>query len=227
MALSKIFALLCITLALLPAAKAQDDRIRVAVAGIQSTFEPRFPNADKESVRAEAARVVREKLHQAIREVRYEGFAEDDVRAAIQKLQLDLTKAKDRGQRGLKKLGDELGANFVILATISDASQQNYEASAVLANLSGAASNTKVKVRLWLLDVPGNKLLIDGKVFGGEAKGPRFGTTKREELSGNPADVAASIAQENKRRAEWIGRAAWEAILLALGSVIGIKELYL
>lgn len=224
MALCKFFSLLCVALTLLPSAQAQDDRIRVAVAGIQSTFEPRFPNADKEGVRAEAARVVREKLHQAIREVRYEGFAEDDVKSAILKLQLDLSKAKDRGQRGLKKLGDELGANFIVLATISDVSQQNYEASAVLANLSGAASNTKVKVRVWVLDVPGNKLLLDGKVLDGVAKGPRFGTTKRDELSGNPADVAANIAHENRRRAEWIGRAAWEAMKPELGSLLGLKD---
>jgi hypothetical protein len=93
----------------------------------------------------------------------------------------------------------------------------------VLSNLSGPASITKAKVKVWLLDVPLGKMVVDGKAFDGESKGPRFGTTKRGELSGNPQDVAAAIMQENKRRAEWMGRAAMAAVDAALGPTLGLK----
>jgi hypothetical protein len=199
------------------------DKVRVVIAAVLNTSDPRFANADKDDVRSLSAKVASERLRKALVDARYDVPDAEETEAAAKRLALDFTKGKDRSKNSLRKLGDEMKAGFVVLAWITDVGQENFEASAVLSNLSGPASLTKAKVKIWLLDVPAGRMTLDGKAFDGEAKGPRFGTTKRGELSGNPQDVAAAIMQENKRRAEWMGRAAMAAVDAAMGSALGLK----
>lgn len=210
---------------LLAAGTAQERQpIKVAVAPPLCSAEPKFENSDREFLRQTASEVLAKRLRKAAESAEYQSFDEESVKAAMGKLGLDLSRSKDRGGKSLMRLGEELNANFLIFVWITDVRQQNHEVSAVLSNLSGPASTTHVKARLWLLDVVSNKLVIDGKEVSGEAKGPRFGTTKRGELSGHPDDVGAAIRDANRRRAEWVGRAAWEAVKPLLGQEIGLKD---
>lgn len=223
MMVARWVALFALVLAGVAAFAAGPDKIKVVLLPIQNTSDPKFANVDKQAVRAEAVKVAIARMRKALEAADYEVPSEEDTTAALKKLDLDFSKPKDRGLRAMSKVGAEFGAGFVILAWITDVKQENLSVGSILNNLGGPASSTKTTVRVWLLDVPAGRMDVDGKAFEAEAKGPRLGTTKRDELSGNPQDVAYSIMQENKRRAEWTGRAAFLTLVQALGGKIGIQ----
>ncbi len=198
-------------------------KIRVAVVPMLNTSEPRFPNVLRDAVRERTNRIASDWFRAAIVDADYEPAQEAEVTDALSRLELDFSKDRQRSKENLAKLGKELGAAFVVLACVTACEQRNAEGSAILGNLKGPQSRSKAEVRVWLLDAASDRLILDGKAFTAEVGGPFFGTTRRSELSGNPQDVQYMIMHENKRRAEYIGKAAAAALYSGLGAIMGLK----
>lgn len=200
-------------------------KIKVAIAPLYNTSDPRFPNVEKQGVRQATGKRASEWLKSALEEAGYYVVPDSDVEAAVKKLELDFSKDKHRNKESFGKLGTDLGCGFVIFVWITRVHQENVELSAAISNIGKPMSESRTDARIWLWDVTNKKLELDGKgPFQGTAKGPYFGTTKRSEMSGNPKDVSFMILQENKRRAEWMGKAAAVAVHAALGAQLGLKQ---
>jgi hypothetical protein len=200
-------------------------RPRVFVAPVVNTCDPRFANAIKDAVREAMSRITGEYTAAALKDAGYEGPSSGDAKKALEKLEIDFSKGGDRNLGKLVSAGAELGCGFAVLVWIHDCSQENAEQEALLSNLGARQSQSKAKVRVWIADVPGKKLILDGSKVSTEglAKGPFFGTTRKGELSGNPQDVEFVIMEENRRRATWLGKAACVAVFEAVGPKLGLK----
>lgn len=198
-------------------------KIKVVVVPVLSTFTPRWEYVDEDLVRKAAAETVEVYLRDAFADAHYDLAGFDVVKANLNGLGVDFEKSKQRTADNFAKLGARHEAGFVVLLVIEGFSQRNARTGEMLNNLGGPQSETKAKVRTWLYDAPGSKMLIDGKTFEGAAKGPFFGTTKRDELSGPPDAVGKMLELENKRRGLWIGRAACVAVNEAISKRLGLR----
>jgi hypothetical protein len=199
--------------------------VKVAVLPILNTCEPRFPNSDKAAVREAMNRLVCEWLAKQLEGAGYSQILSDAAAEAIRAGKVDMAKADRRNAETLHKLGRELGAGLVVFIWIEGSKQENAEIGAILGSAGKAGSESRVTARVWLADVPSSKLVLDGAKLRleGVSKGPFFGTTRRREMSGNPQDVAYVIMEENRKRAEWLAKAAIEAVRKGLGGVLGFK----
>lgn len=218
-----LLALCLATAAVVGAAQEPARKIKVAVAPVIATFNPRWEHVDEDLVRKAAAESVELYLRDAFADAHYDLAPFDIVRANLGGLGVDFEKPKQRTPENFAKLGSRHEAGFVAVVIIESFSQKNARPGEMLSNLAGPQSETRAKVKVWLFDVPGNKVLIDGKSFEGTAKGPFFGTTKSDELSGPPDAVGKMLELENKRRGLWIGRAACAAVNEGLGKRLGLR----
>ncbi len=198
-------------------------RVRVVVAPVIATFNPRWEYVDEDLVRAKAAETLELYLSAALGDAGYDAPGYDIVRANLKGLSIDFGQSRQRTRANLTALGQRHEAGYVALVVIEGFSQRNASPGTILNDLGKRQSETKSRVKVWLLDASSGKLLLDSKGYEGVAEGPFFGTTKRDELSGQPDAIGKMLEIENKRRALWIGRAACLAVNEAIGKWLGLR----
>lgn len=201
-------------------------RISIALAPIVNTCDPRFPHADKEFVRAEIDGWIEKLLTRSAESSGYRLIGREKTGSAVKDLGIDFSNGRQRALAQLTGLGKQVEAQFVILILVGKDSQKNAEVSSILSNPGRPQSESKVEVRTWVASVSDAKLLADGskRAITGIAQGPYFGTTRSGEITGNPDDIAQMILLESKRRAEWLGRAAFSGTMQVLSNTLGFKQ---
>lgn len=132
----------------------------------------------------------------------------------LQGLGIDLSKPNERGKATFERMALEAKTRFVAYFDIRRITQKNRSEGAILSNLGKPQSETKVEVQVYLFDVEQKLLLCLGSNNGleGVYEGPYFGTTKKDEISGDPQAKAAIIRNENRKRMEAVGHAVWIAV---------------
>lgn len=180
---------------------------------------PRMAEVEPIWVRAEIGRQLFQALGKSYVGRGHQWASPTAVAQALGALEFDPDKSATRDAAHLLALGRKLNCEVVLLPVIEGVAQKNQGTTAILGGTAKPASETRVKVRLWAADVREGTLRVAGReAIEGIANGPFFGTTRRDEMSGNPADQDVIIRLENRKRAEWIARAAVEAMRKALGS---------
>jgi hypothetical protein len=151
-----------------------------------------------------------------------------DVRAAVESRRLKLEVERERTPAALDALAKNVGADAVIYVQLVKVRQADKPAGAVFTNPNRAGSDTAVELRLWVHEAGGQVFRWEGKnLLSTTLAGPRFGTTNRREMQGNPQDIGRMIDLANRKKAEWIGRAVWEAVQAPVKTVLtplGVRE---
>lgn len=139
------------------------------------------------------------------------------VAKALETADFDPEDPKQRTSEFLANLGKSLGTDVLIAAVVERIDQKNLGTGDILSNIGKHASETRVKVRIWAVDVEHGTLRSAGaESVEGVANGPYFGTTRRDDLIGSPADKGVMIRVVNQKRTEWIGRAIADAMYKTL-----------
>lgn len=201
-------------------------RLAIALAPIVNTCDPKFPHADKEFVRAEMDGWIEKLLSKSAESSGYRLVGREKTGPAAKDLGIDFANGRHRNLAQLTSLGTQVEVQFVILILVGKDSQKNAEVSSILSNPGRPLSESKVEVRTWVASVPDAKWLADGskRAITGLAQGPYFGTTRSGEITGNPDDIAQMTLLESKRRAEWLGRAAFSGAMQVLSNTLGFKQ---
>lgn len=127
---------------------------------------------------------------------------------------VDLSKSKERTLDAFSKMAASAKTRFVVFIQVVKIGQKNQKEGAILNNLGKPESDTDVEVIAELFDAEQKFLLripSDGSLKA-TFKGPYFGTTKKDEISGDPQTKAIVIRNENRKRMEAVGQAVWLAI---------------
>jgi hypothetical protein len=200
--------------------------LRIAVAPIVVTDPCKFAGQDKAGTHDIMSTAALEYLDKAMTATDIVYIDPAKVRMAIEDQKLDFAKGGDRKPEKLQAFGKSLDANYVLVIVADWTEQKNPELSAVASNPNRAKSSSKVRIRVWLHNVVDDRLVMDGtkNEFTGEAKGGYFGTTNPRDMSGDPTSKGIVISSENKKRAQYLGRALVEAIKLALKPQLGLKD---
>lgn len=142
----------------------------------------------------------------------------ESVAKAFERSTFDPGNSKDRELDSLLALTHSLGCDGLIVVVVEKLEQKNRGSRDILSNAGKAASDTKVRVRVWAADARDGTLRSVGKdVIEGVAEGQFFGTTDRSDLGGSPSDKTVMIQLEGKRRTDAYGRAIADAVKKALG----------
>ncbi|MCO5296371.1 MAG: hypothetical protein M9921_05890 [Fimbriimonadaceae bacterium] len=182
-----------------------------------ATDTPRLAEAEPAWVRAEIGRQLLQVLGKSFAGKGHQWASPNAVAQALEALEFDPDEPRTRDVAHLGALGRKLDCDVVLLPVLESISQKNLGTTAILGSSAKPPSETRVRVRLWAMDLKEGTMRVAGReAVEGVAKGPFFGTTRRDEMSGNPADKDVIIRLENRKRAEWIARAATEAIRKSL-----------
>lgn len=178
---------------------------------------PRLAETEPAWVRAEIGRQLLQVLGKSYASKGHQWASPAAIAKAMETLEFDPDAKESRTAGALLALGRSLGCDVVLLPSLESIAQKNLGTTAILGGAAKPPSETRVRLRLWAADVREGTLRIAGRdAVEGVAKGPFFGTTRRDEMSGNPADKDVIIRLENRKRAEWIARAATDAIRSSL-----------
>lgn len=209
-----LFALLLLLAATL--ASAQQSKVLLVPFEIQSV--PKYTEATAEEAREQVYEAAWKVLGEAYASKGHVWASPKSVAQAMQRLPFDAGRSKDRELDSLLALGHTMGCDVVIVVVVEKLEQKNRGTRDILSNAGKPASESKARVRVWAADVREGTLRSVGKdVLEGASTGQFIGTTKRDEMSGNPEDKTVFIRLENRKRSEGYGRAIADAVKKALG----------
>lgn len=211
---------------LLSSAFAWGQAIRVAVSPMVNAAPCKFAGPDRQGTTDIISRVAMDWLGKALDATDYINVREGVVLAALEDNKIDFGKSGHRNAEKLQAFGKASEADYAIFFLLEWSDQKNPEVRAVASNPNAAKSDNKVRVRVWLHNVTDNKLVIDGskRAFEANARGPYFGTTNERDLLGDPTAKGIVIANEHRKRAEWLGRAVVLALKDSIQVQMGLKE---
>lgn len=203
-----------------------EEPIRIAVAPLVLTAQAKFAGKDIEGTRGHMQEAAMDYLRASCDETGYGMISNRMVNAAMEDLHLDFTKSNQRTREKLQAFGRKAGADYAILMLVDWTEQKNPEISAVLGNMNKAKSSNKVRARIWLQNVAEDRLMLDGskQTITAEALGPYFGTTNERDMSGDPTAKGIAIANEYRKRGQWLGRALVQALRESVKPALGLKE---
>lgn len=222
MLMRPLFALSLLALPVLAHCQA----IRVAVAPLVNAAPCKFAGDDRQQTTDIISRISMDWLGKALDATDYINVREGVVLSALEDNKIDFAKPGHRNSEKLQAFGKASEANYALFFLVEWTEQKNPEIRAVASNPISAKSNNKVRVRVWLQNVTDNRLVLDGskRVYEANAKGPYFGTVNPRDLMGDPASKGIVIANENRKRAEWLGRAVVLALKDSVQVQMGLKE---
>lgn len=208
------------------AAPPAKEPLRIAVAPLVLTAQAKFAGKDVEGTRGHMQRAAMDYLQATFDETGYGMIPDRLTSAAIEDLRLDFTKPNQRTREKLQAFGRKSGADYAILMVVDWTEQKNPEVSAVLGNMNKAKSSNKVRARIWLQNVVEDRFMLDGgkQAITAEALGPYFGTTNERDMSGDPTAKGIAIANEHRKRGQWLGRALVQALRESVKPALGLKE---
>jgi len=211
---------------LLSSAFAYCQAIRVAVAPMVNAAPCKFAGPDRQATTDIISRIAMKWLSKALDATDYINVREGAVLAALEDNKIDFGKPGHRNSDRLQAFGKASEADYALFFMLEWSEQKNPEVRAVASNPNAAKSDNKVRIRVWLQNVTDNKLIIDGskRVIEANAKGPYFGTVNERDLMGDPTSKGIVIANEHRKRAEWLGRAVVLALRDSVQVQMGLKE---
>ena len=191
---------------------------KLLLVPVELNSVPKVAELEPDGVRQQIYEATWKALGQAYAAKGHVWASTESVAKALSKTAFDPGNPKDRELDALLALGGSMGCDGVIVVVVEGFEQKNRGSRDILSNAGKPASETKVKVRVWAADVREGTLRAVGKdVLQGQAQGSFLGTTRRDEMSGNPDDKTLMIRLEGRRRTDAYGRAVADAVKKAVG----------
>lgn len=191
---------------------------KVLLVPVEIASVPKFTEMQPDDVRKQIYEATWKELGKAYAAKGHVWASPESVSEALTRTHFDASAPKDRELDALLALSHTMGCDAVIVVVVERLEQKNRGTGDILSNAGKPASESKVKVRVWAADAREGTLRAVGKdVLEGTSQGQFIGTTKRDEMSGNPVDKTSFIRLENRKRADGYGRAIADAVKKAIG----------
>ncbi len=196
---------------------------KIVLAPPVLTSTPRMDEAEIPWIRSEIQRQTLEALGKRFAGHGHLWAPMAPIAKALEAADFDAEDPKQRTAEHLTTLGKALGADAFIVVVVERIDQKNLGSRDILSNAGKPASESHAKMRVWAVDVASGTLRAVGEEpVEGLAKGPYFGTTRRDELVGAPADKGVMIRVVNQKRTEWIGRAIADGVYKTLSPWLAV-----
>ncbi len=105
-----------------------------------------------------------EELHALFTERDFAVLPDDQVKAAMDELHIDLTDEEQQKRETLYKIGKKTGADLVVFAAITDVDQRR------VAKVFVSSTEGYAKMKLWIVDAKQEAPIISGKSIQGSSK---------------------------------------------------------
>jgi hypothetical protein len=200
----------------------QSPKPRILICPIEVQDRKALP----EMLREETQKDIAASVERYIASKLFEGGAEL-VRAAnpeklLERLKGKAANGKETATSEYAAIAADAEVDAVLFIRLMHWDQKNRKPGEILAAPTKGGSETEVELRAWLFNAKERTLAADGraKPWSTRIESPFFGTQKRGEMQGNPADEILFIKQINLKRIQAISKAAYETVRPSLASVL-------